>query len=394
MGAPSASTPARRLPIVDLWHSAGARIDEGVFSLDAMGRIFRAITCASGRIPQVSVLLGPAAGAAAYGPALTDVVIMAPEAYLFVTGPDVVASVTGEHATMNDLGGREVHTRRSGVCHLAAASAEAAIEDARAVIDLLGRPGVSAPVDDRDLGRHLPARVVRAYDMRLIVHDLLDTPGVELQPDWGPDMLTVLGRIGGRSVGVVANNPLRLGGCLDSRSAEKAARFVRTCDAFGVPIACLVDVPGYLPGVRQETDGVVRRGAKLLHAFAGCTVPRVSVIVRKAFGGAYIAMNARSLGADLTLAWPDAQVAVMGAQAAVRVLHRRQLEAAPTPNARRQVEADLVAEHLRAGAEAGVGTMIDRVIAPQATRGVVGEWLAEYACYTSAIRGTRANIPL
>lgn len=186
MGAPSAPTPARRLPIVGLWHSAGARIDEGVFSLDAMGRIFRAITCASGRIPQVSVLLGPAAGAAAYGPALTDVVIMAPEAYLFVTGPDVGASVTGEHATMNDLGGREVHMRRSGVCHLAAASAEAAIEDARAVIDLLGRPGVSAPVDDRDLGRHLPARVVRAYDMRLIVHDLLDTPGVELQPDWGP----------------------------------------------------------------------------------------------------------------------------------------------------------------------------------------------------------------
>ena len=387
----------RGLPVVGLWHSAGARIDQGVRSLDAMGRIFHTITSASGRVPQVSVVLGPAAGAAAYGPALTDVVVMAPEGRVFVTGPDVVRMVTGEDVGMEDLGGPALHAKESGVCHVAADSAHEALITTRTLVDLLARGGVATEVDDRrDLGAHLPLGRRRAYDMGPLVHDLLDVPGVELHRSWAPNVLTVLGRLGGRSIGVVANNPLRLGGCLDSRSAEKAARFVRMCDAFGLPLVSLVDVPGYLPGLRQESEGVVRRGAKLLHAFAGCSVPRASVIVRRAYGGAYIAMSARSLGSECTLAWPDAEVAVMGPEAAVRIVHRRALDLTETEQERRVLEEELLADQraattIQAAVEHGV---VQRVVEPVHTRHELSRWLGRHDVGASEVRGRRDNTPL
>jgi acetyl-CoA/propionyl-CoA carboxylase carboxyl transferase subunit len=285
---------AEGCPVVGLWHSGGARLREGVVSLHAVGEVFAIMTRASGKVPQISVVLGPAAGGAAFGPALTDVVILGPEGRVFVTGPDVVRSVTGEDVDALRLGGPEPHGRRSGVVHVVAESQEAAYGEARRLAALLGDQRELGEIEDRDLAEYLPDSPKRAYDVHPIVEHLLDDgSALELHPKWAPNVTTTLGRLGGRTVGVVANNPLRLGGCLDSASAEKAARFVRMCDAFGVPLVVVVDVPGYLPGVGQEWDGVVRRGAKLLHAFAECTVPRVTLVTRKAYGGAYIAMNSR-----------------------------------------------------------------------------------------------------
>jgi acetyl-CoA/propionyl-CoA carboxylase carboxyl transferase subunit len=362
-----------QVPIIGLWHSGGARLAEGVLSLHAVGRIFQIMTQASGKIPQISVVLGPAAGGAAYGPALTDVVILGPDGRIFVTGPDVVRSVTGEDVDMLRLGGPEPHGRRSGVVHILTDSEAEALERARIVATLLGDQGDLdvAAVDDRDLSRVLPESKKRAYDVHPLVAAVLDEGTMqELHERWAPNIVTALGRFGGRTVGVVANNPLRLGGCLDSLSAEKASRFVRLCDALGVPLIVLVDVPGYLPGVGQEWDGVVRRGAKLLHAFGECVVPRVTLITRKTYGGAYIAMNSRALGATKVFAWEGAEVAVMGPVAAIRILHRRKL-AEVSPDIRPQVEAELAAEHERlAGgvAKAQEIGVVDEVVEPSRTR--------------------------
>ncbi|MEK9810427.1 MAG: carboxyl transferase domain-containing protein, partial [Candidatus Nanopelagicales bacterium] len=267
-------------PVVGIWHSGGARLREGVASLDAVGRVFAAMTRISGKVPQISVVLGPAAGGAAYGPALTDIVVLGPEGRIFVTGPEVIRSVTGEQVDMERLGGADPHGRRSGVVHRVAESESEALEEGRRLALLLGRQG-SLDIDsvqDRNLADLLPESSKRAYDVHPLVEAFLDEgTAFELHEKWAPNIVTTLGRLGGRTVGVVANNPLRLGGCLDSSSAEKAARFVRMCDAFAVPLVVLVDVPGYLPGVGQEWEGVVRRGAKLLHAFAECVTPRVTV---------------------------------------------------------------------------------------------------------------------
>jgi acetyl-CoA/propionyl-CoA carboxylase carboxyl transferase subunit len=338
-----------RVPVVGLWHSGGARLAEGAEALDAVGQVFAAMVRASGRVPQVSVVLGPAAGGAAYGPALTDLVVMGPAGRVFVTGPDVVRSVTGEDVDMERLGGPDTHGRRSGLVHVVAESEAEALERARAIAVLLARPGrfdLTRRLDRGDPSRLLPDNAKRAYDVHPLIDDLLDAPPVELHARWAPNVVTALGRLAGRTVGVIANNPMRLGGCLDSASAEKAARFVRMCDAFGVPLVVLVDVPGYLPGVGQEWDGVVRRGAKLLHAFAEAVVPRVTVVTRKAYGGAYIAMNSRALGATAVFAWPTAEVAVMGASAAVNILHRKKLAAAPAGE-REVLHTRLTAEHER-----------------------------------------------
>jgi acetyl-CoA/propionyl-CoA carboxylase carboxyl transferase subunit len=384
------------VPIIGLWHSGGARLAEGVLSLHAVGLIFHAMTKASGTIPQISVVLGAAAGGAAYGPALTDVVILGPEGRIFVTGPDVVRSVTGEDVDMLRLGGPEPHGRRSGVVHVLTESEEEALERARTIAHLLGAQGtldVDA-VDDIDLGALLPESTKRAYDVHPLVEHVLDEgTTVELHAKWAPNIVTALGRFGGRTTGVIANNPLRLGGCLDSLSAEKASRFVRMCDAFGIPLIVLVDVPGYLPGVGQEWDGVVRRGAKLLHAFGEAVVPRVTVVTRKTYGGAYIAMNARSLGATRVFAWPGAEVAVMGAVAAVRILHRRKL-ADVAPEIRGQVEAELAEEHARlaGGIDKAVEIgVVDEVIEPSATRSAIARAIAASGLVT---RGSHGNIPL
>jgi len=382
-------------PIIGIWHSGGARLAEGVASLDGVGQIFAAMTRASGRVPQISVVLGPAAGGAAYGPALTDIVILGPQGRVFVTGPDVVRSVTGEDVDMLRLGGPEPHGRRSGVVHVVTESDNDALHHARQVASLLGGGGVVESVEDRALGELLPDNPRRAYDVRPLVDEVMDGPGVELHPRWAPNIVTTLGRFGGRPVGVIANNPMRLGGCLDAAAADKAARFVRMCDAFGLPLIVLVDVPGYLPGVGQEWDGVVRRGAKLLHAFAEAVVPRVTVITRKAYGGAYIALNSKSLGATKVVAWPQAEVAVMGPVAAVRILHRRKLAEAP-PESVPELEQQLAAEHeqLSGGLARAVDIgVVDAVINPKRTRAMIADALREAAAGSPA-RGGHGNIPL
>ena len=383
-------------PVVGIWHSGGARLREGVASLDGVGRVFAAMTRISGKVPQISIVLGPAAGGAAYGPALTDIVILGPEGRIFVTGPEVIRSVTGEQVDMERLGGPDPHGRRSGVVHLVAETEAEALEEGRRLAHLLGRQGsldITA-IDDPDLGDLLPESSKRAYDVHPLVERFLDEGTmVELHAKWAPNVVVALGRLGGRTVGVVANNPLRLGGCLDSASAEKAARFVRMCDAFAVPLVVLVDVPGYLPGVGQEWDGVVRRGAKLLHAFAECVVPRVTVVTRKAYGGAFVAMNSASLGATRVYAWPGAEVAVMGSVAAVRVLHRRRLAEATDEDARAQLELELAAEHdiISGGIARAIDMgVVDEVVSPDRTRTTVARVLLD----TPGIRGAHGNIPL
>ncbi|QOK21628.1 acyl-CoA carboxylase subunit beta [Janibacter indicus] len=386
---------ADEVPVVGLWHSGGARLPEGVVSLHAVGEVFAIMTRASGKIPQISVVIGAAAGGAAYGPALTDIVILAPEGRIFVTGPDVVRSVTGEDVDALRLGGPEPHGRRSGVVHVLAESIDDAYGRAGTLCRLLSSQGdfdLDA-VTDVDLAEQLPESAKRAYDVHPLVEQLLDSGEVqELHGRWAPNIVTTLGRMGGRTVGVIANNPMRLGGCLDSSSAEKAARFVRMCDAFGVPLVVLVDVPGYLPGVGQEWDGVVRRGAKLLHAFAEAVVPRVTVVTRKTYGGAYIAMNSRSLGATKVFAWPDAHVAVMGSVAAIRILHRRRLAEVDESEVA-EVEQQLADEHdrlsggLPRAVEIGV---VDEIVEPRLTRSTVASALAQ----APARRGEHGNIPL
>jgi acetyl-CoA/propionyl-CoA carboxylase carboxyl transferase subunit len=385
-----------RIPVIGLWHCGGARLAEGVESLHGVGLVFQAMIRASGRVPQLSVVLGPAAGGAAYGPALTDIVIMSTAGRVFVTGPDVVRSVTGENVDMESLGGADTHGRRSGVVHVVTEDEDSALASARSLTTLLARQGsfdLTRLGPPRDISALLPENPKRAYDVHPIVASILDNDGfAELHAKWAPNIVTGLGRLTGRTVGVIANNPLRLGGCLDSPSAEKAARFVRMCDAFGVPLVVLVDVPGYLPGVGQEWDGIVRRGAKLLHAFGESVVPRVTLVTRKTYGGAYIAMNSRALGATRVFAWPGAEVAVMGASAAVGILHRKKLAAAP-PGEREALHAKLAEEHERiAGGvtramDLGV---VDELIDPSETRAALASALAE----APAGRGAHGNIPL
>ncbi|MEU6263505.1 acyl-CoA carboxylase subunit beta [Saccharopolyspora shandongensis] len=387
-----------RCPVVGLWHSGGAKLAEGVESMDGVGQMFAAMIRASGQVPQISVVLGPAAGAAAYGPALTDVVIMAADGRLFVTGPDVVRSVTGEQVDMAGLGGPAAHGQKSGVAHVLADSEPDAYDRARRITGLLAQQGafdLRAVAERKDLRALLPDAANRAYDVHPLVREILDSASGfdELQQKWAPNVVTGLGRLGGRTVGVVANNPLRKGGCLDSLSAEKAARFVRMCDSFGVQLLVIVDVPGYLPGVNQEWAGVVRRGAKLLYAFAESVVPRVTLVTRKAYGGAYIAMNSRALGASAVFAWPEAEVAVMGTEAAVGILHRKRLSAVDDEEMRLALRAELVDEHERLAG--GVGRaldigVVDEVIDPADTRRRVAAALAEAA----AGRGHHGNIPL
>jgi acetyl-CoA/propionyl-CoA carboxylase carboxyl transferase subunit len=327
---------------------------------------------------------------------------MAPEGRVFVTGPDVVRSVTGEDVDMASLGGPETHHKKSGVCHIVADDEHDAYARGRRLVGLFAQQGHfdrgKAEAGDTDIRALLPESARRAYDVRPIVTAILDSgeDGAasfdEFQAKWAPSMVVGLGRLSGRTVGVLANNPLRLGGCLNSESAEKAARFVRLCDAFGIPLVVIVDVPGYLPGVDQEWGGVVRRGAKLLHAFGESTVPRVTLVTRKIYGGAYIAMNSRSLGATKVFAWPDAEVAVMGAKAAVGILHKRKLAATPE-HEREALHNQLADEHERiaGGVDSAIDIgVVDEKIDPAHTRSKLSEALAE----APARRGRHKNIPL
>lgn len=362
-----------RTPVIGLLDSAGARIQEGVAALDGYGQIFRRNVALSGRVPQISVVLGSCAGGAVYSPALTDVVIMAAQAKMFLTGPAVVKAVTFEDVGADELGGARVHSRLSGVAHLVAADVDSAIRLARDVLGYLpdscwSLPEDRVPVDPEPMSA-VPANHRKPYDVRGVIRGIVDAGSfLELQADFACNIVVGLARIDGGSVGVVANQPLKLAGTLNIKASEKGARFVRMCDAFGLPLVTLVDTPGFLPGTNQEHDGIIRKGAKLLYAFAEASVPRVTVVLRKAFGGAYIVMSSRSLGADAVFAWPGAELAVMGAEGAADIIWRRDLVRQP------ELRAALIAQYrveAMAPRMAAQRLSIDEIIAPDETRQAV-----------------------
>jgi acetyl-CoA carboxylase carboxyltransferase component len=356
-------------PVVGFVESAGARLQEGLLALGGYGRIFAEHVRLSGRVPQINVITGASAGGGSYAPALTDFVVMTEAATMFLTGPAVVEEVMGEQLTADELGGARVHDR-NGVSHFTAKTdADAAV----LVRELLGhldggrraprepgstRPELGVPDDDR-----------RVYDVRGVVRALADDGRMlEVAPRWARNVVTAFARLEGRSVGVIANQPKHLGGVLDADSAQKAASFVATCDRFGVPLVVLVDTPGFLPGSRQEQAGVIRHGAKLVRAFAAASVPKVTIVLRKAYGGAFIAMNSKDLGADLTFAWPRAQLGVMGPRQAVGIIHRRDIAAAEDPDAAASRFARTYAEeHLNAHTATALGA-IDEIVPPAETR--------------------------
>jgi acetyl-CoA carboxylase carboxyltransferase component len=364
-----------RVPVLGFIESAGARMQEGLAALSGYGRIFSEHVRLSGLVPQISIVCGPSAGGASYGPALNDFVIMSDRAAMFLTGPAVVAEVTGEQLDAVSLGGPRVH-ERNGVCHFTAPTEVDAALLARDLLDYLPQhagaspqlwPAVPAPDVSPDWA--VPAQARRVYDVRHVISALVDGGRMmEVSPRRSRNVVCALARLDGRAIGIVANQPRHLGGVLDAEASQKAARFVRSCNSFGLPLLVLVDTPGFLPGSRQEKDGVIRHGSKLVHAFAEATVPSVTLILRKAFGGAFIAMNSKALGADYVFAWPEAELGVMGAAQAVGILNRREIAAAEDPEAaRRRLAAAYAAEHLHVDAASAEG-FIDEVIAPHSSR--------------------------
>jgi acetyl-CoA carboxylase carboxyltransferase component len=389
-----------RVPLVGFIESAGARMQEGLAALGGYGRIFREHVALSGRVPQISVICGPSAGGGSYAPALTDFVVMTPRASMFLTGPGVVGEVMGEDVDAAALGGPRVH-ERNGVAHL---QADTEVDAALLVRDLLdhlpqqgGEPPQRWPVVDPPghlPDRALPAEAREVYDIRDVAAALVDGGRLlEVSPRWARNVVCALARLDGRSVGVIANQPRYLGGVLDADAAQKAARFVRTCNLFGLPLVVLVDTPGFLPGTKQERAGVIRHGAKLVHAFAEATVPRVTVVVRKAFGGAFIAMNSKDLGADLVFAWPSAQLGVMGAEQAVGIVHRREIAGAEDPVAARSALAASYAEEHLLPHTASADGYVDEVIPPSQTRERIASALTTLAAAPRGPHPAR-NIPL
>ncbi len=367
-------------PTIGLKDSGGARIQEGISSLDGYGRIFERNVRASGVIPQISVVMGPSAGGAVYSPALTDFVFQVDKtSHMFITGPDVIKAVTGEEVTMEELGGAFTHASKSGVTHFVYPTGADALEAVRYLMSFLPAnnmetPPYFAPTDrpdrvDDSLDSIIPDESNQPYDMVEVIETVLDGDEFfEVHEHWARNIVTGFGRLNGHSVGIVANQPAVLAGTLDINASEKAARFVRFCDAFNIPLITFVDVPGFLPGVDQEHGGIIRHGAKLLYAYCEATVPRVTVITRKAYGGAYLVMNARGVRADMVFAWPSAEIAVMGAQGAVNIIHRRELAQADDPEAKR---AELISDYEQkfnnpyVAAELG---LVDEVIEPRETR--------------------------
>jgi acetyl-CoA carboxylase carboxyltransferase component len=364
-----------RAPVVGFVSSGGARMQEGVAALGGYGRIFRHTVALSGQVPQLSIITGVSAGGGAYSPALTDWITMTDDASMFLTGPGVVREALGESVTTAELGGARVH-ERNGVCHFTRPTDVDAAYLARELIGYLpSHRGASAPARSPrpstgdDPGACVPSVARRVYDVREVIRRIADDGELlEVSAGWARNLVTGLARIEGRVVGVIANQPRYLGGVLDADSSQKGARFVSKCNAFGIPLVVLVDTPGYMPGTRQEAAGVIRFGATLVHAFAEATVPRVTVILRKAFGGAFITMNSKDLGADYVFAWPESEIGVMGAKPAVGIIHRRELKAAPDPDAARErLAADYANAHLRPQVAASMG-YVDELIAPSDTR--------------------------
>jgi acetyl-CoA carboxylase carboxyltransferase component len=364
-----------RIPVVAFVESGGARMQEGTAALAGYGRIFRETVALTGVVPQISIVSGASAGGGAYSPALTDLIVMTRDAAMFLTGPGVVYEALGEDIDAASLGGPQVH-ERNGVCHLVADDELQAAERVRELLGYLPAAAGDRPprVPARgpelpDPGVVVPSESRRTYDVRRALAGIVDEGSLfELCPRWARNVVTALARIDGRPVGIVANQPRHLGGVLDVESSEKAARFVRFCDSFGVPLLAVVDTPGFMPGSKQEQAGVIRHGASLVRAFAAARVPKLTVILRKSYGGAYITMNSRDLGADLVIAWPDAEMGIMSARGAVGIVHRRELIAAADPVAERQRLADAYAsEHLGASAAAEAG-FVDEIVEPADTR--------------------------
>ena len=367
-------------PVIGLNDGAGARIQEGVVSLASYGGIFYRNVMASGVTPQISVIMGPCAGGSVYSPIMTDFIFMVDQSsYMFITGPDVVKQVTGEDVSQQDLGGARVHTSKSGVAQFVSADDKAALDDVRYLLSFLPSNNLEEAPDlatddpvDRlcpELEKLLPASANQAYDMRKVISAVADDGEFfEYAPAWAPSIVCGFARLGGQSVGVVGNQPMAMAGVLDIESSSKAAKFVRTCDAFNLPLITFVDVPGFLPGVDQEHNGIIRHGAKLLYAYCEATVPRISVITRKAYGGAYVVMDSKSIGSDLAFAWPSAELAVMGASGAVEIVNRRELADADDPVARRAELIDAYTEQFCNPWEAADRGYVDDVIDPAETR--------------------------
>ena len=391
-------------PVVGLNDSGGARIQEGVVSLGLYGEIFKRNVHASGVIPQISLIMGPCAGGAVYSPAVTDFTVMVDQtSHMFITGPDVIKTVTGEDVEFEDLGGARSHNTKSGVAHYMGTDEEDAIDYVKALLSYLPSNNLeTAPIfggeldlavsdTDKVLDTIIPDSANMPYDMKQVIETVVDDGEfLEVHPLFAPNIICGFARIEGQSVGIVANNPMQFAGTLDIDASEKAARFVRTCDAFNVPVLTFVDVPGFLPGTDQEWNGIIRRGAKLIYAYAEATVPLVTVITRKAYGGAYDVMGSKHLGADINLAWPTAQIAVMGAQGAVNILYRKQLAAAESEG--RDVEEarqEFITAYEDALANPYVAAergYIDTVITPSNTRMNVSKALR-------ALRTKRETLP-
>jgi propionyl-CoA carboxylase beta chain len=401
-------------PMIGINEGGGARIQEGVVSLGLYGEIFQRNVHASGVIPQISLVMGPAAGGHVYSPALTDFIVMVDKtSQMFITGPDVVKTVTGEDVTLEELGGARTHNTKSGVAHYLAEDEADALDYVKALLSYLPSNNLDplpaldvAPAEtvlpdaltdeDLELDTFIPDSANTPYDMHTVIEHVLDDGEfLEVQPLFAPNILIGFGRVEGRPVGIVANQPTQFAGTLDIDASEKAARFVRTCDAFNIPVLTFVDVPGFLPGTSQEWEGIIRRGAKLIYAYAEATVPLVTVITRKAYGGAYDVMGSKHLGADVNLAWPSAQIAVVGAQGAVGILYRKELAAAEDPDARR---AELIAEYEDTLANPYIAAdrgYVDAVIPPSHTRVQVTKALRVLANKRQTLPPKKhGNIPL
>jgi propionyl-CoA carboxylase beta chain len=388
------------VPLIGINDSGGARIQEGVVALGLYAEIFKRNVHASGVIPQISLVMGPCAGGAVYSPAITDFIVMVDQtSHMFITGPEVIKTVTGEDVEFEELGGARTHNTKSGVAHYMGSDEIDAIEYVKALLSYLPSNNLdevpSFPtISDLDqsptdilLNKLIPDSNNQPYEMKKVIEALLDDGDfLEVQALFAPNIVVGFGRVEGHSVGIVANEPMQLAGTLDINASEKAARFVRTCDAFNIPVITLVDVPGFLPGTDQEWNGIIRRGAKLLYAYAEATVPLITVITRKAYGGAYDVMGSKHLGADINLAWPSAQIAVMGAQGAVNILYRKDLAKASDSAAKR---AELVTEYEDTFANPYIAAergYIDAVIEPASTRAHVTRALR-------ALRNKRETLP-
>jgi methylmalonyl-CoA decarboxylase alpha subunit len=370
-------------PLIGINDSGGARIQEGVDALSGYGQIFFRNTIASGVIPQFSIIMGPCAGGAVYSPALTDFIFMVQGANMFITGPQVIKAVTGEEVSAEELGGAQTHNRTSGVAHFMAASEDECFAQVRTLLSYLPSNNLEAPPRrasadpltraDLSLRDVVPAESNRGYDMRDVITRVVDE-GVffETQSLYAPNMLTGFARLNGYSIGIIANQPRVLAGCLDINASDKAARFIRFCDAFNIPVVNFVDVPGFLPGTNQEYGGIIRHGAKMLYAYSEATVPKITLIVRKAYGGAYLAMCSRDLGADQVFAWPGAEIAVMGPEGAANIIFRKDIEAASDPQAMREEKITEYRERFANPYIAAARGYLDDVIDPAETRSRLG----------------------